>query len=916
MKCPSCGHDNISGFRFCEVCLTALADPRSTTQEIIGGFFDEADLIEASPVHSSRGVALPRQFELPWLPDAAGLALVGRGAEIDDVTGRVRTALDKRRGGLLAVRGEPGSGRSRLLAAVRDRVLHKAAKARVIVASAQGCHRPYALMERLLRLRFDIPEYLGGTIAGERFERAGEQLFGDSSGSEVARTCGPMLGFHFWAEHDIDFEDRQESARRATEALQTLVLRDLKVTPTVIIIDDAGEADAESLGFLIRLRAEIAVLPVFVLMVADNRGQQRRPMLADLDGVELAPLADEALSDLAREALVGIDDLTDRAIEVLVQHARGMPGALLAAVQSLPPSGGVVNKDGRWSFRPEVLDDLVRRGELRTRPGDRFNPLTPDQREVARLAAIFGQRFWLGGLVALLRVGSEEAKALEDLGQDGVPSRVAMTLNLLADLGVVLRERASALPAEEGFRFIDLSDVEILRESFEAEELQGLSHRAAEWLELVGGRRAAELAEVLAPLWVACGETTHAAHLYLRAGMQAIEQLRNEDALRHLGAARDLAGPAAAGVQLQAILAQGRLAEMDGSTDVAEQSYRSALGIAWSHRARSYGALALLRLGRLFRSRGKISKSLEHFVPALRLYEAVGDLDGQAKCSDDIGRAYWLSGNVRPALRFLQRAAQLHERLGDRPGLAVTLTNMGILAMTAGNFERSRSHLERAIKIRRKGKGIHGLVESLNAMGALHLNAGEVEEAVAAMEEAYDLAKRVGNRRMQAMLQNNLGETLLQSGRLSESEALLYKAVEGAGRLEDHNLLSDASRNLALAAFQRDDADRALTWARRSVAAAQLSDVARVKAAAMGTLGEILAGTDDHDAAANAFTRSQQLWIEANDRSALSACLQTHAAFLMRVGRTDAAQRVLARIDKLNNRRGPSGKHVATRRET
>ena len=172
------------------------------------------------------------------------------------------------------------------------------------------------------------------------------------------------------------------------------------------------------------------------------------------------------------------------------------------------------------------------------------------------------------------------------------------------------------------------------------------------------------------------------------------------------------------------------------------------------------------------------------------------------------------------------------------------------------------------------------------------------------MEESYDLSKRIGNRRMQAMLQNNLGEALLKKLRLEESEALLYKAVEGAGRLDDHSLLSDAARNLALAAFERNDQERALTWSKRSVAAAQLSGIARIKAAAMGTLGEIIAGGDDVEAADQAFARAAQLWVEANDRSALSNCLQTHGAFLMRVDRAEDAKKVLARVDRLTRRSG------------
>lgn len=902
MKCPNCSHDNVTGFRFCEVCLTALTDPRSTTQEIVGGFFDDADLIQASAVMTSRGEVLPTKVELPWLKDAPDLALVGRAAEVSEVTERVLRALQTRAGTMITVRGEAGSGRSRVASAVRDRVLHKLQGARFIVASAQGGHRPYSLIERLLRLRFDIPGYLGGTIAGERFERAGELLFGDASGAEVARTCGPMLGFNFWAEHDIDFEDRNEQARRANEALHTLWMRDLRDAPTVVLIDDAGESDSKSLDFIASLKADIAALPVVFLCVADARGVQRREWLGTLDSVHLKPVDDDALADLARQALAGTEGINDRFVSVLVQHAEGKPGALLAAIESLVTKGGVQGGDGGWRLQQQVLDDLVKTGDLRTRRGGRYDPLTDEQLEVIKLGAIFGRRFWLGGLIAMLRKRAEQAVTIEELGADGAPAKVAMTLNLLVDLGAIVRERGSLLPAEEGFRFVDEGDVDKLRDMFDAAELPALYRRAAEWLELVSDRRTPDLAEVLAPLWVACSHEAHAAHLYLRAGTQALDQLRHDDARRYLRRARKLSPPEAAGVHLSSMLALGKLAELEGLSDDAEQLYRSALGVAWSHRARAYGAQSLQRLGRLFRAKGQVSRALDHLVPALRLFEQVGDVAGQASTCDDVGRTYWLSGNVKPALRFLQRAAQFRERIGDKSGLAVTLTNMAILAMTVGSFERSRAHLERALRIRRDGKNVHGLVETLNAMGALHLNCGEVDEAVASMEEAYDLSKRIGNRRMQAMLQNNLGETLLKSGRLQESEALLYKAVEGAGRLEDHNLLSDAARNLAFAAFQRDDQQRAVTWARRSVAAAQLSDVARVKAAAMGTLGEIMAGGDDVNAADEAFTRAAQLWAEANDRSALSNCLQTHAAFLVRVGRTDDAERVLARVDKLSRR--------------
>ncbi len=910
MRCSRCDHENVSEFRFCEVCLAPLESDQTRADDVVGRFFDEADLLESSPAVSSRGMAQPTSFELPWLPDQDAFEFYGREAQLDEVVAEIIGSLDSRRGRAVVVRGEMGSGRTRLIATARDRVVSRYPNTRFLVTTAHGTHRPYSLIERLLRLRFDIPEYLGGTIAGERFERAGEALFGDHSGAEVARTCGPMLGFHFWSEHDIDFETRQEQTRRATEALSALWLRDLSDMPTVVVVDDAGEADEQSINFLAQLLKDLSGLPAMLVLASDDRGVERRPWLADQSAIVLPSFSESEMHALAARALDGVRGASDRALGILVEAANGRPGALLGALEGLAHADAISQKKGAWKLDASLLETLIYKGRLRTERGGRFDDLSEDELLVARLGAVFGPRFWLGGVTALMRMAADRARSVDEFGRDGVPTMIIDACAALVERRLLVREHSSLLPHEACYRFIEEADVAKLHDLHDKDELRQLSHRAAVWLDLVGRHRSRELAATAAPLWLAAGERNHAAHLYLHAGQMAFEELRHDDARRDLERARELAPDVASAVHLFSLLALGRLAEHDGRNDEAEQRYRDVLGLAWSYRARGQGATALFRLGRLFRTRGKITQALDHLVPAMKLFEAVGDLKGVASCCDDIGRGYWLAGNMKPALRFLQQAAQYRERLGDRHGVASTLTNMAVLAMSSGQLETARNTITRAIDIRRQAKEVHGLVESLNVLGILYMSSGETESAVASMEEAYDLSKRVGNRRLQATLQNNLGEVLLSTGRLEESESLLYKAVEGAGRLDDHNLLSDAARNLALTARQRDDGERALTWARRSVAAAQLSDVTRVKAAAIGTLGEVLSDADDVDAAGAAFGRAAQLWTEANDRGALTACLQTHAAFLVRIGDSDAANRLLARVDKLQRgpkKRPPSG---------
>ena len=88
MECPRCGHENVSSFRFCEVCLSPLMATEiaeHASSDVVGRFFAEADILEASPIVSSRGAALPARFDLPWLPKGHRLGLLGRDAEVQTI---------------------------------------------------------------------------------------------------------------------------------------------------------------------------------------------------------------------------------------------------------------------------------------------------------------------------------------------------------------------------------------------------------------------------------------------------------------------------------------------------------------------------------------------------------------------------------------------------------------------------------------------------------------------------------------------------------------------------------------------------------------------------------------------------------------------------------------------------------------
>lgn len=924
MRCHRCGHENISSFRFCEVCLAPLRNDSGPIArsdrpvDVIGEFFADADLIEQGSGDSSRGSVAPQRFELPWRSGENGaLLLAARQRECQQVGDHAQEALTARRMAALTVQGETGSGRSTLLAALRDRAVAEVPHARVLAISAQGCMRAYSLLEKLLRLRFDISDYLAGTIAGERFERTVEALYNDSAGAEVARTCGPMLGFHFWNDHDIDFLDRAEQAHRAREALFGLLNKVLADPPTLLLIDDAGECDAESLQVFSQLLQDAPELPVAIVFAADRRGVVRRPWLGERPILELPPLDATVLGQLAEKATQGLQGIRPAQLAALVEMASGRPGRLLASLEALCQRGAIARSDAGWRIDSDAFDKAMQSADLLAQRGSKLDGLDDFQLSVATSAAVFGVRFWHGGVVALLRGGEgsllrggepansggsasrKGARTVDELGRDKLPDRVQKAVQLLADRGVIVPEPQGLLPCEGPYRFADEADCRSLLELLEPAQLQRNSQVAAVWLQMAAGEQPGDLAQILAPLWLLAGDRVHAAHLYLRAGLQALDEYRNGAALACLEKARELAPQGLAHVHVEAALGLGRLREAEGQWQQAEALYRDALELAWQYRSRTRGAKALQHLGRMFRTNGKVVQAIDHLAPALRLYEAAQDLKGLASACDDIGRAYWTVGRLDPAQQFLKRAAQYREKMGDRRGQAATLCNLGIVLLSKGRLEQAQAYLERACQLQRDRNNLFGLVEALNGLGACHVAAGQNEAAVATMQQAMDLAKRTGNRRTLVLLQNNLGEVLGLVGRRDEGETLLYQAVEGAGKLGDHALLSDASRNLAVAARARNDSDRAIKWARRSVAAAASSDVIRTRAFAHKTLAEILADAKDQAGAVEAYERAAEWFAKSGEVRELEACLQATAAYLVGIGKADDAAKVLERAERI-----------------
>jgi tetratricopeptide (TPR) repeat protein len=138
-----------------------------------------------------------------------------------------------------------------------------------------------------------------------------------------------------------------------------------------------------------------------------------------------------------------------------------------------------------------------------------------------------------------------------------------------------------------------------------------------------------------------------------------------------------------------------------------EEEGRHRLALRWCQRAiaeaESVGELAVLAhahrvLGRIHGSLGDPAAGT-HWTHALRLYEQLGDLDGQGAMINNLGAlAYW-EGRWSEARQHLTRSLEICRRVGDEDGIATAQKNLGQLLVEQGRLDEAADLIEAALRI-------------------------------------------------------------------------------------------------------------------------------------------------------------------------------------------------------------------------
>ena len=336
--------------------------------------------------------------------------MIGRDAQLAELR-EIFDVVRARQGRVACVLGEPGMGKSRLLAELRADIERTDGSVRWIEGRclSYGETLPYHLVLDLVRSLIGVSGSADESQVAQALEAALRDLLGDGW-VETYAYLGHLLSLRLTAEQQARLSVLETEAIKRYVSSLILVLRAVSARgPVVVVCDDLHWADAASVDTLLQLLPSLAALPV--LCILSSRMERKatgwrliagaRDLFGDaLTDIRLNPLTLEDSRSLVSN-LLRIESLRADTRDLILAKAEGNPFFVEEVIRMLIDRGAIMREGDRWIATeriagidiPDTLHGLLLA---------RIDRLPQESKRTLRVASVIGRQFGVTILARLL----------------------------------------------------------------------------------------------------------------------------------------------------------------------------------------------------------------------------------------------------------------------------------------------------------------------------------------------------------------------------------------------------------------------------------------------------------------------------------------------------------------------------------
>ncbi len=707
---------------------------------------------------------------------------VGREPELEAIIEAGEESACGRRARHVAVVGEPGSGKSRLLweffkyldGIEEARFWHQGR----CLSYGEGV--AYWALAEMVRSRARIQEEEHPATAREKLRAAVEGYVSDE---RERRLVEPRLA------HLLRLEERPEADRADLFSGWRLFFeRVAQEAPVILAFEDLQWADSGLLDFIEYLLEWSADYPIFVLTLGRPELTERRP---SWDKLTLAPLERQAIAQMLDGLAPGLP--ADLVAEI-VGRAEGIPLYAVETIRMLQDRGVLVEEGSRYLVKGDI-SDLEVPETLHALVASRLDGLSSVERSLLQDASVVGVSFSAAMVAALSGLSEQEvSRALEPLLAKQLLSRDddprSPERGQYAFLQGLVRTVAYGTLSRRALKRKHLAAARHLEQTWPGEARDIAEVLASHYQEAI---RAEPEAEDVATLRASARERLAA------AGQAAASLALGPEAERYFEQAAELAED---DLERAALFEQaGRALRQSGNPAGSERRLRHAVEL-YQRGGVHTGGRAAVALAAVLRSVGRLREARAALEP-FRAADDGSDPLARAEALGELAAVSVFGGRLDQAGPLLEEALTTLEQEQAWAALAEALVTRAVYLIYRHRHEEGVGVLRQALALAEQHEITGTALRARVNLSQVSIERDQLAQAVDEVTEAIAIARERGDRAHEVRLVSQMVWPLTVLGRWDEAMSMGVPLLAGQ---EYVDAVFAAASLVSIAAARGDEA--------------------------------------------------------------------------------------------------------------